>query len=246
MSDRPILGILGGMGPFASAEFLKTIYEQSAATVEQEMPAVMLMSDPGVPDRTTALLRGEAEQLAQALVSRLVRLRDAGASRTVICCMTMHHVLPRVPASLLRGVISLVDVAVSALYAERSRSLLLCTNGTRAMALFERHPRWPAIAPRVCWPEADDQARVHDLIYRTKQQGATRELRAELCTLLARYDVGSFVAGCTELHLLSKAMAAEDDDPAHPRPLDPLMILAREVATNPDWDRTTRWQMAAA
>ena len=46
------LGILGGMGPLTSAEFLKTIYEVNISGPEQDAPACVLYSDPSVPDRT--------------------------------------------------------------------------------------------------------------------------------------------------------------------------------------------------
>jgi aspartate racemase len=55
-SERNIIGILGGMGPVASAEFLKTIYEDQLDPDEQGAPIVMMYSDPTFPDRTKAFL----------------------------------------------------------------------------------------------------------------------------------------------------------------------------------------------
>ena len=49
-----LLGILGGMGPLASAEFLKTIYEYGTRDLEQRSPACILYSDPTFPDRTSS------------------------------------------------------------------------------------------------------------------------------------------------------------------------------------------------
>lgn len=53
-AGRDPLGVLGGMGPLASAEFLKTIYECSVAGGEQRSPSVIMYSDPTFPDRTEA------------------------------------------------------------------------------------------------------------------------------------------------------------------------------------------------
>src|SRR4051794_23649290 len=76
-----VLGIVGGLGPLASAEFLKTIYKQSPREREQEAPRVLLYSDPTFLDRTEALLNGSDSQLLDQLVEALTRLRHIGASR---------------------------------------------------------------------------------------------------------------------------------------------------------------------
>src|SRR5262245_33156638 len=94
--NTQVIGILGGMGPLSSAEFLKTIYECNAGReVEQEMPVVMVYSDPTFPDRTTAFSKGEDEIVLRRLITALQRLRNLGASRIIICCLTIHHLLPR-------------------------------------------------------------------------------------------------------------------------------------------------------
>ena len=58
---KRVLGVVGGAGPLASAEFIKTIYECSLGEREQEAPVVLLYSDPTFPDRTEALLAGDYE-----------------------------------------------------------------------------------------------------------------------------------------------------------------------------------------
>src|SRR5215813_3866816 len=97
-TDRQILGIVGGLGPMASAEFLKTVYEYGIGDNEQDAPIVVMYSDPTFPDRTDSFLAGEDELLLARLTAALQFLADAGAARFVICCMTIHHLLPSVPA----------------------------------------------------------------------------------------------------------------------------------------------------
>ena len=98
-----VLGILGGMGPLASAEFLRTIYECNAAEFEQDRPACILLSNPRFPDRTDAILRGAAEEVLSPLAESLRSLLGQGATRLVVCCITLHHFLPLLPAFRREG-----------------------------------------------------------------------------------------------------------------------------------------------
>lgn len=56
-----LLGVLGGMGPLASAEFVNTVYRLNMTEPEQQAPALVLRSDPSIPDRTAAILSGDTQ-----------------------------------------------------------------------------------------------------------------------------------------------------------------------------------------
>src|SRR5215216_2892794 len=142
---RNILGVLGGMGPLASAEFVKTIYDYSLGEHEQLSPAVILYSDPSLPDRTETLLGHGHDALLQGLVTGMNRLCEAGASRIVICCVTAHYLLRNLPPHLREKVISLLDVISSSVAQAKKSHLLICTTGARHLGLFQRHREWDRI-----------------------------------------------------------------------------------------------------
>lgn len=222
-TDREVLGIVGGLGPLASAEFLKTVYEYGIGENEQDAPIVLMYSDPTFPDRTDAFLAGESELLRARLTGALQTLSDAGASRFVICCMTIHYLLPSLPEHLRARVISLLDVIFANL--EPRRYLLICSNGTRQLALFQQHPQWAGHKAEIVLPDADDQNRIHrELIYPIKKDPDFGRLKVLLETLLRRYEVDDFIAGCSEIHVLAKHVLNGD----RARCLDPLTIIARE------------------
>ena len=219
------LGVLGGLGPLASAEFVKTIYEEGIDGIEQRSPRVRLVSDPTFPDRTTAFLAGEEEEIRRRLVDALSDLRAQGAARVVICCVTMHHLMPRLPADLQALVVSLLDVAAAAVSRSRESHLLLCTTGTRRLRLFERHPRWTDIRDRVILPSDEDQEAVHDMIYRIKANEPVDALLPVLKGLLDKYGVASFIVGCTEMHFFAKRQLRDGA-----RCIDPLFLIARDLS----------------
>lgn len=226
MQREDCLGVVGGMGPLVSAEFLKTIYAVGQWTREQDAPRAIVYSDPTFPDRTELLLRGEEEPLARKLGEVIESLLGAGASQIVIACVTIHRVLPRLPLHLRSPVISLIDVALAAVAASDDRHLLFCTTGTRQLRLFESHPAWPEVRARMVLPSEEDQASIHELIYRVKKR-QDADLVAEVEGLLHKYGVRSFVAGCTELHLASSRL---HEARSRLECIDPLWIIAREFA----------------
>src|SRR5690349_16556204 len=175
-AEREVLGIVGGLGPMASAEFLKTVYEYGIGENEQDAPVVLMYSDPTFPDRTDSFLAGESELLLARLTGALQCLADAGASRFVICCMTIHYLLPSLPAHLSARVVSLLDVIFDNLKREPRRHLLICSNGTRRLELFQKHPQWEKHKSQIVLPDDDDQNKIHrELIYPIKKNPDFRE-----------------------------------------------------------------------
>ena len=84
-----MLGILGGMGPAASSEFLRRLIEQTPATCDQEHIPTVLWSDPTIPDRSLALRAGTNEPL-EGLLRGIQGLKSAGCTHIVIPCNTAH------------------------------------------------------------------------------------------------------------------------------------------------------------
>lgn len=225
---RPRIGVLGGMGPLASAELIHTIYRLNMVEPEQEAPSCLLLSDPSIPDRTTAILAGDTAELGRRLARALAELDRLGAERIVIACVTAHAVLAEVPAPLREKVVSLLDLAIAELAVSGRPHLLLATNGTRRARIFERHPRWAEVAGQMRFLDAEDQHRLHELLYRFKQNEPLEPALPWLESLPAAYGVDGVVFDCTELHLFQRLLARREG--ATPLAIvDPLMTAAREV-----------------
>ena len=224
---RPVLGIFGGMGPVASAAFLTTLYEAASFGREQDAPACILLSDPCVPDRTEAMREGQEEEVLLHFVDAVERLERAGATRVVAACVSIHHWIPSLPAPLQERLISLVDVIIDEVGAAGTKSLLLCSSGARAARIFERHPRWSSVAELVVLPDAADQAQVHAWIFEIKKHRLPHGTVQGFCDLVAKYGAQSLIAGCSELHILAKALRAH---PGAPPVIDPLETIARDPA----------------
>ncbi|MEU7568990.1 aspartate/glutamate racemase family protein [Streptomyces fradiae] len=222
----PLVGVVGGMGPLASTELLRSVYLPAGARPEQEAPRVLLWSDPAVVDRTEAIGTGRLDALREA-VERAVRgLVAAGAERIVVACVTAHRVLGDLPPDLLARCVSLVDVVHAELARTARPHLLLCTEGTARAGLLTTGPH---DAVRHLVPlRPDDQQALHREVYRLKAGGDPLRTVAFLRAALPRYGVRDYVAACTELHLVTQAITAAGLSAEFPA-IDPLAVVAGRI-----------------
>jgi aspartate racemase len=83
------LGILGGMGPAASAEFITRLVQQTPATCDQEHIPFVLWNDPTVPDRSISIRNNDDTPLPY-LIEGVQALKYSGCDLIVIPCNTAH------------------------------------------------------------------------------------------------------------------------------------------------------------
>ena len=164
------LGIIGGMGPLASAGFVRTIYKLSVGKEEQQKLKLSLISDPSIPDRTDFFLRGNSDLLLKTLLKQIVMLKDMGATHIVICCITIHYLLPRLPVEFSNCIVSLVDILIKQIKYFGKKPLILCTSGTKQLELLEKHPKYKEIKNIVQFLLPIDQQKLHDAIYFFKKK----------------------------------------------------------------------------
>ncbi len=225
--QRNILGVLGGIGPLASAEFMKTIYEYTLGEREQDSPIALLYSDPTFPDRTQSLLAQEEEELLNQLIRSLEQMTEFGVAKIVICCITSHHLFEKYPSHLKDRLISLIDVTLNRVIETQKKHLLVCTKGTRRLEIFEKHPLWKQAQDYVVLPQGDDVDKIHEVIYQIKQNYNLEDLVPVFEKLLDKYGVESFIAGCTEIHLFSKYFSSHHTSYSS---VDPLIVIAEDLA----------------
>mgnify|MGYP001035362586 CR=1 FL=1 len=229
---RKLIGIIGGLGPLASARFLSTIYRSFRDVPEQMAPRILLYSDPTFPDRTTAFLQGEEDEILAKATSATEGLLALGADHLIFCCYTIHRIVPRLPVRVRERLISLLDIALESALATRGNILLLCTNGTRKLRLFESAQNWPQLEHRVRFPSDEEQHEVHNIIYDLKKNCSPAHAMDRLVNLLKGHQVEHWLLGCTELHLLSSARAEDHTLRSGVELIDPLNRVAELIGAD--------------
>jgi aspartate racemase len=135
-----MLGILGGMGPLATADFYEKLIAQTPAARDQEHVPVVIYAVPQVPDRTEALLRGGPSPLP-ALQAGLRALVAAGAQAIAIPCNTAHAWYDELAAASPVPILHIADAAADAaarIAGAGARLGLVATSGTLASDFYPR------------------------------------------------------------------------------------------------------------
>lgn len=220
-----MLGVLGGMGPLASAEFMRRLTLLTPAARDQDHIPAVLWSDPRVPDRTAARIAGGEDPLP-ALLRGIRGLEAAGAGAIAIPCNTAHGWFGAMQAATRLPILHIVDAAadeLARLGVAAGPVGIMGTAGTLAMQLYQERLKARGYACLVPTPEEMD-ALVTPAIAAVKanEVDASYAPLAEAATRLVARGARAVVLGCTEIPL---GVAA---GPALPFPVcDTLDALAR-------------------
>ena len=203
MNDR-ILGVLGGMGPLASAHFMTRLTLLTPAATDQEHVPAVLWSDPRVPDRTGGQAGGEDPW--PALARGIRGLMAAGCGAIAVPCNTAHGWHRAMVAEAAgRPVLHIVDTAAAELARIAPPGAVVGVMGTAAtLAMRLYQDRLEPRGWRVITPDADEMTRLVTPAIAAVKANRVAEAYAPLAeavTLLARRGAGAVVLGCTEIPL---------------------------------------------
>lgn len=138
LKKRGIVGILGGMGPLATVDFMFKVIAHTPAKQDQDHIPVLVSSIPQVPDRTLAF-RGEGDSPLSAMLENAKRLAVAGADGVVITCNTAHLWFDEIQKSINLPMIHIVDAAIEKAIEKVGANPvlgLLATDATLASGLY--------------------------------------------------------------------------------------------------------------
>ncbi len=114
MSNKNLtVGVLGGLGPEATVDFMARVLALTPAESDQDHIHLLVDQNPGVPNRQDAILR-DGEDPSPALVEMAKRLEDAGCDFLVMPCNTAHAWEDEIRSATSVPFLSIVDATVAA------------------------------------------------------------------------------------------------------------------------------------
>ena len=222
------LGIIGGMGPQATAALYERIIEYTAADTDQEHIDTLVLSRASIPDRTQAIF-GEGPSPVPALNEEFALLATLKVPVAVIPCNTSHYFIPEVTIPESVRFINMVEESLT--YArENLPNAPLCVLGTNGLAKGQVYQSHPAAAGATFITLTDEeQQAVMQIITRIKASADPVPEAARLAEIMrkvrARAGRCLFILACTELSLL------RDELPRGYHVLDSMDALAVKAVT---------------
>jgi aspartate racemase len=200
-----VIGVLGGMGPLATADFYTKLVRLTPAKDDRDHPRVIIDSNAAIPDRTEALLGGGPDP-TPALMETARTLERAGAELIAIPCNTAHAFLAAIRQAVSVPVLDIMDEVArraAALKPAPGAVGLLATDGTLRLRLY--HTALAARGIDTVEPTTDDQAALMEAIHRVKAGALRPDVRAAVRGIgerLVARGGAALVLGCTELPLV--------------------------------------------
>ncbi|MDE1010752.1 MAG: amino acid racemase [Paraburkholderia fungorum] len=227
------VGVLGGVGPAATVDFMAKLVRNTPAARDQDHIKVMVEQNPQIPDRTEALLGG-GDDPTLALYAACKTLEEGGADLIAIPCNTAHAFVERIQPSLTIPIVNMLTCTADYLreaFPGVREVGVLATSGTLASRVYET-----ALAARglvQIAPTESAQARLMNAIYGPCGAKAgylsgecDDDVAAAVDDLVAQ-GVQVIVLGCTELPLLLRGSTLARPGRPVLRLVDPTDVLAK-------------------
>lgn len=216
------LGILGGMGPAATALFFHKIVQNTVAYQDQDHIDIVISNHSTLPDRTEAILQHKDHLFLQAVQDDFQLFEQANVSNIAIPCNTSHYFYKEMQQMTSINIINMVQATIETiltLYGKDSKIAILATDGTIKSKVYEKECHKHHIIPHI--PEETTQNTIMELIYRLKSgyEADPDTLENIIKHKLLEKECTAIILGCTELSCIPLSKEIKE------RCIDPLEVL---------------------
>lgn len=204
-AETKTIGILGGMGPAATVEFMHRIVRKTPARDDADHLRMLVDNNPKVPSRIKAIIEKTGADPLPGLQQMARGLEAGGASFLVMPCNTAHHYLAEVASAVAIPFLSIVDVTIRHLATHRPDAKkigFLASPAVRQTGVYDN--AFSAAGLTIVYPDEEGTAELLNVIRQVKE-GRTGPAQAEafhrvVRELAACANLG--LVACTELSVL--------------------------------------------
>jgi len=209
-NDSIIIGVLGGMGTYATIHLFEQYASTFPAEKEWDRPRIIIDNNCTMPSRVRAFLYNEnVDLLVDQMTKSLCNLVNSGANRIILACNTSHLFLPMIykrAPELKDKIINIIDVTVNKIKNNSINSVyLLASEGTIESKVYSEKLSKKCV---LCnYPQKKDYDLLRTCIEAVKQNRYNEYSKNAFLKLLD--GKSSVILGCTELPILYEKYKAE-------------------------------------
>jgi len=198
-------GVMGGMGPAATVDFMAKVISLSDSGRDQDHVHMIVDQDPAVPNRQLAINSGN-DDVSDSLTTMAKRLEDAGADFLVMVCNTAHVFLDGVHASTSIPFINIIEESIREIdrLCPDSKSVGVmatdgCINTNVYQDAIENSGRTAIV------PDKNEMKRLMEMIHAVKAGDHGVDVgkgMEDLAVALVDKGADVIIGGCTEIPIV--------------------------------------------
>ena len=223
MDDRKILGVIGGLGPIATAHFMELVINMTDVDTDQQHLPMIVYNMPFIPDRTAYILDNTKENPLPKMLEIGRNLQTQGVTCIAVPCVTAHYFMDKLETGVEVPLINGVRETVAHLKENGIQKVgIMATDGTIRSGIFHRELEQQGLLPIA--PSVSAQADVMHLIFNNVKAGKAAEMDrfAAAAEDLRSQGAQVIILGCTELSLIKR------DEKIGAGFIDAMEVLARQ------------------
>lgn len=203
-ANSPIIGIVGGMGSFATVDLFRRLVEAFPSERDWEKPHIIVDSYSTIPSRVRAVLYDEKKsEVVDCLAASIKHLQDMGAQKIIVGCHTAHIFLPEVMSRLQCRedcVLNIIDESAVHCANTGYRSIrLLASEGTVQTEIYTK--AFERVGIDIINPTEEEQIQIRSCIEAVKRNLITDKINRSFHSLI-KMDENPVLLGCSELPIM--------------------------------------------
>lgn len=197
-----LLGVIGGMGPLATAQFMERVIRHTSAKRDQDHINMIVSNHAGLPDRTESILKGTKMDFLNEIQKDFSLMNQLQVDFIVIPCNTAHYYMPEYHKMTSIEIIDMVEETVREVQRQNFHQMVvLGTEGTLKTEIYPNKAKKYDL--KVILPTEEEQGICHQMIHSVKENQMVD--RSPFDQILQKYLQERIlpVLACTELSCLN-------------------------------------------
>jgi aspartate racemase len=200
-------GVLGGMGPLATVDFMSSVISLNPIETEKDHIHLIVDQNPHVPNRQIKT-PAQRKKISSLLMDRAIKLEAAGADFLVMPCNTAHMFADAIKKVINIPFLHIVEETIAEIlcyHSEKTTVGIMATSACLTSMIYQDgliNANRKFIVPSDCFQE-----KCMEIIFSIKDgrdikfmQNEMQEIAEHLITMGAEI----IIAGCTEIPLVIK------------------------------------------
>ena len=220
------VGVIGGMGPMATAKFMELVINNTKADSDQDNVDMLICQYSSTPDRTSYILDNTKEDPSISMINAAKLLERENCSFLVMPCNTATYFYSKIAEKISIPLINIAEETVKSCLEKGAKKIgLMATIGTIKSKVYEEFI--PSNVDLFI-PNDNIQKRIMDIIYEEVKQNKIplKNNFLEVIDYFRSNGCDHIIMGCTELSVAIEQLDITNDDI-----VDSLTVLARLTIT---------------